>query len=87
MVLRFCHIFFKSKNKSGHTEMSRLSRVHNIIYDESIKKHCIPQALHYCCLQFIYIYNNIQDNNQKQQNFLKITNSGAATQQRVVRFI
>ena len=29
--------------------------------------------------------NNIQDNNQNQQNFLKITNSGAATHQRVVR--
>ena len=33
------------------------------------------------------IYNNIQDNNQKQQNFFKITNSGAATQQQVVRFV
>ena len=33
------------------------------------------------------MYNNIQDNNQKQQNFLKITNSGAATQQRAVQFI
>ena len=41
-------------------------------------------AEHYCCLQFISIYNNIQDNNQKQQNFLKITDSGVATQQRVV---
>ena len=29
-------------------------------------------------------YNNIQDSNQKLQNFLKITNSGAATQQQVV---
>ena len=28
-------------------------------------------AEHYCCFQFISIYNNIQDNNQKQQNFLK----------------
>ena len=37
--------------------------------------------------QFISIYNNIQDNNQKQQNFLKITNLGATTQQRVVQFI
>ena len=36
-------------------------------------------AEHYCCLQFISIYNNIQDNKQKLQNFLKITNSGAAT--------
>ena len=44
-------------------------------------------AEHYCCLQFIFIYNDIQDNNQKQKNFLKITNSGAATQQWVVRFM
>ena len=36
---------------------------------------------------FIFIYNNIQDNNQKQQNFLKIINSGAATQQPIDRFI
>ena len=27
------------------------------------------------------------NNNQKQQNFLKITNSGAATQQQVVQFV
>ena len=33
----------------------------------------------FCSLQFISIYNNIHDNIQEQQNFLKITNSEAAT--------
>ena len=41
-------------------------------------------AVYSLSLSIIY---SIQDNNQKQQNFLKITNSGAATQQPVVQFI
>ena len=44
-------------------------------------------AEHNCCLQFISIYDSIQDNNQKMQNFLKITNFRAAIQQRFVGFV